>query len=217
MEEIWKDIKGYEGRYKISNLGNIYTYVRDKNMTPKQCRKGYLRINLRDSQGVRKSHAVHRLVAQAFIPNPENKPQVNHIDEDKTNNRVDNLEWVTNRENAIHGTKIERTIINTSKPIYHVVNGVKTEHLNAVIASNITGVPKATIRQQCNRSYIVDDSNFFIYVNNRIKKHTIKYLYNEHYYNKNTLMLKLRLTRSGFDYRLRLGQIKKEVIAYETT
>lgn len=217
MEEVWKDIKGYEGRYKISNLGNVYTYLRDRNMTPRKCRKGYLRVVLRDNQGVRKSHGVHRLVAQTFIPNPEDKPQVNHIDEDKTNNIVDNLEWVTNKENSIHGTKIERTTIKKSKPVYHVLNGVKKEYLNSVIASKITGIPKATIRQQCNRSYIVDDSDFFIYVDNQIQKYTIKYLYDGKYYNKKRLMLKLNLTRHGFDYRVRIGQIQKEVVLYETT
>lgn len=217
MKEIWKDIQGYEGRYKISNLGNVYTYLRDKNMTPKKCRKGYLRVGLRDDQGVRKSHGVHRLVAQAFIPNPENKPQVNHIDEIKVNNIVDNLEWVTNRENAIHGTKIERTTMKNSKPVYHVLNGVKKEYLNSVIASKITGIPKPTIRQQCNRSYIVDDSDFFMYVDNQIQKYTIKYVYDGQYYNKNCLMLKLNLKRRGFDYRLCTGQIKKEIVSYETT
>lgn len=124
MEEIWKDIEEYEGRYKISNLGNVYTHVSNKYMTPNQCRIGYLRVNLRNSQGVCKSRAVHRLVAQAFIPNPENKPEVNHIDEDKTNNNVNNLEWMTRKENINHGTRTERMRKTQSIPI--IATNLKT-------------------------------------------------------------------------------------------
>lgn len=103
MEEIWKDIEGYEGLYQISNLGRIWTtkYKRFKN--PTKC-KGYLQIGLSKNKK-RKMYKVHRLVAIAFVSNPNNKPYINHIDGNKSNNRADNLEWVTQSENVSHAYK----------------------------------------------------------------------------------------------------------------
>lgn len=91
MKEIWKDIKGYEGIYQVSNLGRVKS---------KRCilrpgnNKGYMTVAL-SNYGKVKYFQVHRLVAQAFIPNPNNLPEVNHRDEKSTNNKVDNLEWCT--------------------------------------------------------------------------------------------------------------------------
>ena len=104
MDELYKNIDGYDGKYKISNFGNVYSEKSNRVLKYNVNKKGYSYVVLTNG-GYRKTHKLHRLVAQAFIPNPENKPHVNHIDEDKTNNRVDNLEWVTHTENQNHGTR----------------------------------------------------------------------------------------------------------------
>ena len=100
MEEIWRDIDEYEN-YQISSWGRVYSKERHKYLIPETTEKGYLRVDL-NKGGVRKHYKVHRLVAGEFIPNPLGKPQVNHIDGNKKNNSVSNLEWVTNRENYDH-------------------------------------------------------------------------------------------------------------------
>ncbi|BDZ79129.1 NUMOD4 domain-containing protein [Claveliimonas bilis] len=106
MSEVWKDIEGYEGLYKVSNLGRIWSCRYKKCMRKNLC-KGYERVNLK-KDGIEKTMQVHRLVALAFLPNPQNKPEVNHIDENKENNNVDNLEWVTSKENANYGTRNDK-------------------------------------------------------------------------------------------------------------
>lgn len=116
MKEIWKDIKGYKGIYQVSNLGNVKSLPRKTNnqyykgsYLKQYIYKGYLKLQL-TKHSKSKWFLVHRLVAQAFIPNPENKPQVNHIDGNKLNNSINNLEWVTNSENQIHSYRILKNI-----------------------------------------------------------------------------------------------------------
>lgn len=101
MEEIWKDINGYEGLYKVSNLGRIRSYRRRKPLSPIEDRNGYYKINLTKDKEM-KTYRIHRLVASCFIDNIDNKPEVNHIDGNKKNNNIDNLEWVTRSENESH-------------------------------------------------------------------------------------------------------------------
>lgn len=106
MKEIWKDIAGYEGLYRISNKGNVLSLNAYGHglIRPLKSRKnvfGYLTVVLRKNKKA-KYTGVHILVAKAFIPNPDNKPQVNHLDGNKENNSVDNLEWATCKENINH-------------------------------------------------------------------------------------------------------------------
>lgn len=109
MIEVWKDIEGFEGLYQVSNMGRVKSLKRNKQIIKKTNKDGwgYLHIDLyKDGKG--KMYKIHRLVARAFIDNPYNLPQVNHKDEDKTNNSVDNLEWCTRKYNCNYGTAIQR-------------------------------------------------------------------------------------------------------------
>lgn len=110
--EIWKDIKDYEGLYQVSNFGNIMSlnYGRTgkpKKMTPYKNKRGYLQVCFRFG-GKKTQPFIHRLVAEAFLSNPNNLPEINHKDEDKTNNSVENLEWCTREYNNNYGTRNER-------------------------------------------------------------------------------------------------------------
>lgn len=117
MEEIWKDIKEYEGMYEISNMGRVKSLKCGKEMIMKKTLdKGYELVGLY-KDGVPKLHRVHRLVAIQFISNPNNYPIINHIDEFPNNNHVDNLEWCTHLHNNTHGTRLERMTNTVSKPI----------------------------------------------------------------------------------------------------
>lgn len=114
--EIWKNIASYEGKYQVSNLGRVKslprivvqtnkkTYpIKERILTLSKETNGYIGVTLNDNG--KKRFLVHRLVAQAFLCNPLNLPQVNHKDLDKTNNKADNLEWMTKSENQIHYLK----------------------------------------------------------------------------------------------------------------
>ena len=118
----WRPIEGYEGLYEVSNTGQVRSFDRyvkysngrihlhkGKVLSPSIRYDGYL-VVLLSYNGKHKMFSVHRLVAEAFIPNPDNLPQVNHKDEDKTNNSVENLEWCDNKYNMNYGTRKRRVI-----------------------------------------------------------------------------------------------------------
>lgn len=115
MGEFWKPIYGYEGLYEVSNFGRVKSvkFKKSRLKTLYKNEKGYLYTYLYKN-GVREKLRIHRLVALAFIPNPENKPTVNHIDEDKSNNKVSNLEWATYKEQMQAGT-VKQRISETQK------------------------------------------------------------------------------------------------------
>ena len=123
MEEIWKDIEGFEGLYQVSNLGRVKRVTTGRILKGYKNTKGYLLVGLY-KHNIRCNKLIHRLLAQAFIQNPDNKPEVNHIDEDKTNNMVSNIEWSTRKENCNHGTRNERVSKSNSIPI--IVINLKT-------------------------------------------------------------------------------------------
>jgi len=106
MLEVWKDVVGYEGLYQVSNLGNVKSLGNEFSRKERLLKlsfqsKGYLTVVLQ-KDAKRKMVLVHRLVAEHFIPNIYNKPQINHINGIKTNNRIENIEWVSHRENLDH-------------------------------------------------------------------------------------------------------------------
>lgn len=104
MEEVWKDVVGFEEYLKVSNLGRVWSKRTNRVLKHFVTKSGYASISTRFGSRSAKNHCfrVHRLVCQAFLPNPEGKPQVNHLNSDRLDNRLCNLEWATAKENADH-------------------------------------------------------------------------------------------------------------------
>jgi hypothetical protein len=129
--EEWRPILECE-KYFVSNLGRIKSLKGSKEiiLKPATLKKGYLIVGVRQS-GVSRSFRVHRLVAAAFIPNPDNKPQVNHIDGDKLNNCVSNLEWCSNRENVVHAFAsglVNRDTFVSSKLTFDIADEMRSRN-----------------------------------------------------------------------------------------
>ena len=121
MEEIWKDIDGFVGKYQVSNYGNVRR-VGKRILKPQKRNHGYISVWLYDGHNNPIQASVHRLVAIAFLDNPNGLSEVNHLDENKQNNRVDNLAWCSHKSNSSYGTRGERignanTNGKRSKPI----------------------------------------------------------------------------------------------------
>lgn len=172
MKEIWKDIAGYIGVYQISNFGRVKSLERkiwngkgyytkeEMILIPSSDGQGYLVVGL-SKNNKKLSKTVHRLVATTHIPNPYNKKQVNHIDGNKENNRYDNLEWCTNRENYEHaidnGLKCMQKATKasnkkTSKPVYQIdkiTDKVIDEFPSIMEAERQTGIPNSHIVRTC--------------------------------------------------------------------
>lgn len=124
------DVPGFEGRYAASSDGRIWSYIKNRYLKPTCARGGYLKVLLHDSNGKRYTKLVHRIIAETFIPNPNNYPQINHKDENKHNNAVENLEWCTAKYNINYGThnlRLSQSRINhpsRSKKVLCVETGI---------------------------------------------------------------------------------------------
>jgi hypothetical protein len=161
MEEIWKDIQGFEGLYQVSNLGRVKSLdccvkngnglrtVHGKILKPYKSSNGYLFVGL----GRKKRHAsVHRLVAKAFVNNHHNMPDVNHKDENKSNNIYTNLEWCNHSYNALYGTCQERLRKFKNVPVYMIEKGTNkiiNRFDSMKIAMVKTGILKESISMAC--------------------------------------------------------------------
>lgn len=158
-KEIWKDILGYEGKYQVSNRGNVKSlnYRRtgkEKILKGSDDGTGYLRVGLW-KDGNAKECTIHRLVAQAFLPNPDNLPQINHKDEDKYNNCVENLEWCSSQYNMTYNDRAKKVGNKLSRPVIGInkVSGLIVEFASAHEASRQLGISQSNITQCCQGKY----------------------------------------------------------------
>lgn len=145
--EVWKEIKGTDGRYAVSSSGRVWSNFTKKVLKTYVNSAGYVLIRI-EINGEKKNWQVHRLVAEAFIPNEQNKPQVNHIDAVRTNNNVENLEWCTPSENTRHSFKL-----GTSKRYAHHERPVRRSdgkvYPSLCAAARELGVPYSYVRDVC--------------------------------------------------------------------
>lgn len=145
IKEVWKDIKGYEGKYKASSLGNIYSIKYDKNLKFTLSKKGYYTVALCD--GVKpKTKYVHRVIAEVFLKSKKNKQQINHKNGIKTDIRVSNLEWVNNSENQKHKYNILKSNKQGKKVLRVEDNKVFS---SAIEAAKYMGLSKNAISNCC--------------------------------------------------------------------
>lgn len=137
MEETWKDVNGFEGLYKVSSYGKIFSIKANKILKTCVSNKGYELVCLRGFNGKRKQHTVHRIVALSFLSNPNDYPIINHKDEDKLNNCVDNLEWCSYSYNNTYGdslSKENRTLRASNRKECWAINLITEEvkHFNSL-------------------------------------------------------------------------------------
>ena len=157
--ETWKAIAGYEGLYEVSDMGRVKSlkFGKERILKPEKNNCGYLQVVLY-KDGQKKIPSVHRLVAKAFIPNPNNLETVNHKDEDKTNNEISNLEWMSIKDNNNYGTRSKRaseTQINDKNKSKVVQMFDRQGNLLKTFpstneAERVTGIYKSCISECCN-------------------------------------------------------------------
>lgn len=159
MKEVWKDITGYEGLYQVSNLGRIKSFRKwnrdagenERLLNPTISNNGYMQVTLYRSQNDRHKFLVHRLVAQEFVENPNNFGAVNHKDENRLNNKAENLEWCTLSYNNAYGTaRIRGSVTKGQKVEQLTLEGILlATYESLLIASMITGFTAHCIKDCC--------------------------------------------------------------------
>ena len=173
--EIWKDIEGFEGYYMVSNMGRVksvervkwngrgYQKIPERIMKPQKGSNGYLQVQL-CKDGIKKTPLVHQLVATAFCENPEGYTEINHKDEDKTNNNADNLEWCSRSYNCNYGTRNQKL----SKPVIaiHKINGLILEFSSIMEAERETGIANQNICACCKDKKNSCGGFYWMYKNN---------------------------------------------------
>ena len=160
--EVWKDVAGYEGVYQVSNKGNVRSVAR-KDSIGRKCggrmlkpgydKDGYLRVNIYKN-GKQKTRFIHRLVAGAFVPNPNGYSEINHRDENKVNNYANNLEWCTRECNVNHGTLIERSAQARSKKVK--ATNIETNEVitfNSTVEAGCKGYDQGGVAKACRGTY----------------------------------------------------------------
>ena len=184
--EFWKPIKGYEGLYEVSSFGNVKSLSRNikitnrwghdtirlsKEKTPKKqtSNNGYLRVFL-SKDNIIKPYSAHRLVAIAFIDNPENKPQVNHKDGNKLNNSIDNLEWNTQSENIKHAFKTGLLKVDSgsndsqSKKVYmYTVSNYLVKTFGSLCEADRNGYPRTCVKRACDNNTLYKNHKFSLH------------------------------------------------------
>ena len=198
MEEIWRDIKGFEGYYQVSNTGKMkslertvrsgrgYRIIPEKILEGYPDKDGYLYVQLWKNC-ICKNCRINRLVAMAFIPNPDNLPEVNHKDENKQNNYVENLEWCTTKYNCNYGTRtkmraeklegmkqsqetIKQRVEKTNKPVFSVdkESGLIMWWESASEAGRVLGIDNGTIGKCCKgKGYKSAGGFYWFYADNK--------------------------------------------------
>ena len=154
IKEIYKpvNIKGFEGLYEVSNIGQIRSVRSGRILKQKINNRGYCLAHL-SKDGTQKNVSVHRLVGNAFIPNPKKKPQIDHIDGNKQNNRVDNLRWVTGKENCNNPITKQNLVKAISKPVEQLdLNGkVLATYPSTIEVGRVLGFDQSNISKACRK------------------------------------------------------------------
>lgn len=164
-EEIWRGVVGFEGVYKVSDKGNVYSVGRKdalgrkrggRMLKPSYDKDGYLRVTL-CKNGKHKTRFIHRLVADAFVPNHNGYSEINHRDENKVNNYANNLEWCTREHNVNHGTLIERSSQTRSKKVK--ATNIETNEVttfNSTQEAGHKGYDQGGVAKACRGTYKTD-------------------------------------------------------------
>ena len=142
-----KDIKGYEGLYAITSCGKVWSYRRNRFLKARDKGDGYVKVTLTDRNGKAQDRSIHRLVAEMYIPNPDNLPEVNHKNEDKAKNNVQNLEWCTRQYNNSYGTRIDKFAKAVGKRVVCLETGISYESASAAgraLGIDISNISRAT-------------------------------------------------------------------------